>query len=121
MEGLHPVHERRYPAGIVGDGPPLSRGAQSNVQLGFGHINTDKTWHVTHTNSCLPDLAHTGSMAPDNWTGSGSPGRDDPRYAPVSLDQGSIGLSRPGHCVMGILTHHLLKIQGCKASAPGQC
>ena len=61
----------------------LQRGA-GNVQLGFGHINTDKTWHVTHTNSCLPDLAHTGSMAPDNCTGSGSPGRDDPRHAPVS-------------------------------------
>ena len=27
---------------------------------GFGYINTDKTWHVTHTNSCLPDLANTG-------------------------------------------------------------
>ena len=29
-------------------------------------------------------------------TGSGSPARDDPRSAPVSVDQGSIGLSRPG-------------------------
>ena len=36
------------PAGIVRDGPPLPGGAQGNVQLGFRHINTDKTWHVTH-------------------------------------------------------------------------
>ena len=88
VEGLQPVHERRHLAGIVGDGPAFPRGAQGNVQLGFGHINPYKTWHVTHTNSCPPDLADTGSMAPDNCTGSGSPGRDDPRYAPVSADQG---------------------------------
>jgi hypothetical protein len=112
---------RRRPAGIVGDGPPLPRGAQRHGQPGFGHLNPDTTWHVTPTHSCLPDLAHTGSMAPDNCTGSGSPGRDDPRDAPVSLDQGSIGLSRPGHCVMGILTHHPLKIQGYWASAPLRC
>jgi hypothetical protein len=40
-------------------------------------------------------LADTGSRAPDNCTGLRSPGRDDPRSAPVSADQGSIGLSRP--------------------------
>ena len=120
VEGLHPVHERRHPAGIVGDGPPLSRGAQGNVQLGFGHIKTDKTWHVTPTNSCLPDLAHTGSMAPDNCTGSGSPGRDDPRYAPVSVDQGSIGLSRPGTWVTGDVPTSPIKIQGYWRSPAGR-
>ena len=88
VEGLQPVHERRDSTGIVGDGPPLPGGAQGNVQLGFGNINTDKAWHVTHTNSCLPNLANTGSMAPNNCTGLRSPGRDDPRYAPVSVDQG---------------------------------
>ena len=83
-EGLHPVHERRHPAGIVRDGPPLPRGTQGNVQLGLGHINTEKAWDVTPTHSCPPDLAHTGSMAPGNCPGSRSPGRDDPRDAPVS-------------------------------------
>ena len=67
------------------------------VGCGYGrHINTHKARHVNHRNSCLPDLAETGSMAPNNCTGSGSPGRDDPRSAPVSTDPGSIGLSRPG-------------------------
>ena len=86
LEGLEPVHERRHPARIVRDGPALPGGAQGNIPLGFGHINTNKAWHVTHTHSCLPDLADTGSMAPNNCTGSGSPGRDDPRSAPVSGD-----------------------------------
>ena len=73
---------------------PEGRRAMSNWALATS-IPT-KHGHVTPTHSCLPDLAHTGSMAPDNCTGSGSPGRDDPRSAPVSADQGSIGLSRPG-------------------------
>jgi hypothetical protein len=68
VEGLKPVHERRHPAGLVGDGPPLPGGAQRKIQLGCGHIHTDKAWHVTHRNSCLPDLADTGSMAPDTCT-----------------------------------------------------
>jgi hypothetical protein len=110
--GLDPVHEQRHPAGIVRDGPPLPGGASGNIPLGFGHIKTNKAWHVTQTNSCSPDLAQTGSMAPHNGPGSGSPGRDDPRSAPVSVDQGCSGLSRPGHCMMGILPHHPLKIQG---------
>jgi hypothetical protein len=63
---------------------------------GFRDINPHKARHVNHKNSCLPALADTGSMAPDNCTGLRSPGRDDPRSAPVSVDQGSIGLSRPG-------------------------
>ena len=42
VEGLEPVHERRDPAGIVGDGPALPGGAQGNIELGFGHINTHK-------------------------------------------------------------------------------
>jgi hypothetical protein len=88
VEGLQPFHERHDSIGIVRNGPPLPGGAYGNVQLGFGHINTHKAWHVTHTNSWRPDLADTGSMAPNNCTGSGSPGRDDPRSAPVSVDQG---------------------------------
>jgi hypothetical protein len=47
-------------------------------------------------NSCRPDRAETGSMAPHTCAGLGRPGRDDPRAAPVSAGQGSIGLSRPG-------------------------
>jgi hypothetical protein len=47
-------------------------------------------------NFCLPGLANTGAVAPDNGTGVGRPGRDAPRAAPVSADPGSIGLSRPG-------------------------
>jgi hypothetical protein len=88
MESLELVHEPRHPTGIVGNGPPRSRGAHGNVQLGFGHIKTDKAGHVNQRNSCRPDLAATGSLAPNNWTGSGSPGRDDPCYAPTSVDQG---------------------------------
>ena len=96
VEGLEPVHERRDAPGIVGDSPALPGGAQGSIPLGFRHIHTPKARHVNQRHSCLPDLAETGSMAPNNGTGSGSPGRDDPRYAPVSADQGSIGLSRPG-------------------------
>ena len=96
VEGLELVHQRCHPAGIVGNGPPCSRGAHGNVPLGFGHIDTDTAGHVTPRNSCRPALAETGSMAPNNCTGSGSPGRDDPCYAPASVDPGSSGLSRPG-------------------------
>ena len=48
------------------------------------------------TNACLPDLAETGSLAPNNCAGLGRPGRDDPRAAPVAAHHGSSGLSRPG-------------------------
>ena len=96
VEGLQPFPERHDSIGVVRHGPSLPRGAYRNVQLGFGHINTDKTWRVTHTNSCRPALADTGSTAPNNCTGLRSPGRDDPRSAPVSTDPGYIGLSRPG-------------------------
>ena len=75
---------------------PLPGGAHRHIQLGFRDINAHKTRHVNHRTSCQPDLADTGSKAPDNCTGLRSPGRDDPRSAPVSTDQGSIGLSRPG-------------------------
>jgi len=96
VEGLHPVHERRHPAGLVRDGPPCPSGAQGHVPLGCGHLQTATAWHVTPPHACPPDRAQTGALAPHTWTGSGSPGRDDPRSAPVSVDQGSIGLSRPG-------------------------
>ncbi len=96
VEGLQPVHERHAATGIVGDRPALPGGASGHIPLGFRHINTPKAWHGPPTPSCPPALAETGSMAPNHGTGSGSPGRDDPRSAPVSLDQGSIGLSRPG-------------------------
>jgi hypothetical protein len=96
MAALELLHECGHSAGLIGDSPSLPRGAQGNIELGFGTINPHKAGHVTHTNSCQPDLADTGSMAPNNCTGLGSPGRDDPCYAPASADQGSIGLSRPG-------------------------
>ena len=48
VAGLQLVHKWCHPAGIVGDGPSLPGGAYGNVQLGFGHINTDKAWHITH-------------------------------------------------------------------------
>ena len=97
VEGLHPVHERRHPAGIVRDGPALPGGAQGNVQLGFGHINTDKAWHVTHTELLSARPCRYGlTWHQTTVRALGSPGRDDPRSAPVSADQGSIGLSRPG-------------------------
>ena len=57
--------------------PGVPQRAQGNIHLGFGHINPYKTGRPP-THSCPPDLAHTGSLAPDNGTGSGSPERDDP-------------------------------------------
>ena len=96
VEGLPLFYERRDSIGIVRHGPPLSGGAHRHIPLGFRDINPSKARHVTQRNSCLPALAETGSMAPDHWTGLRSPRRDDPRSAPVSADQGSIGLSRPG-------------------------
>ena len=107
LAGLPPVHARRPPAGLVGDGPARPSGAHRTLPLGLGHIPTAQAGHVTPTHASLPDLAQTGSRAPDN--------------GPGSLDQGSIGLSRPGHCVMGMLPHHPLKIQGWRASAAGGC
>ena len=88
VEALQPFHQRHDSIGIVGNGPPLPSGAQRNSQLGFRDLNPHKARHVTQTNSCLPALADTGSRAPDNCTGLRSPGRDDPRSAPVSADQG---------------------------------
>jgi len=96
VERLQPFHEQRDSTGLVGDGPPRSGGAHGNIPLGLRHINPHTTRHVNPKNSYVPALAETGSRAPDTWTGLRSPGRDDPRSAPVSADQGSIGLSRPG-------------------------
>ena len=96
VEGLQLFYERHDATGIVRDGPPLPGGAHRNIPLRFCDINPHTAWHVTQRPSCLPDLAQTGSMAPNNCPGLGSPGRDDPRSAPVSVDQGYIGLSRPG-------------------------
>src|SRR5882672_250254 len=73
--------------------------------------------------SCRPDLADTGSRAPNNCTGSGRPGRDDPRDAPVSADQGSTGLSRPGTECRGVphVTYNKdtrLEAVACSGSSP---
>ena len=84
----------------------------------YRDINPHKARHVNHKNSCLPALAETGSMAPNHGSGSGRPGRDDPRSAPVSVDQGSIGLSRPGPRRRGCSHVTAIKIQGYWASAP---
>ena len=121
VEGPQPVHERRDATGIVGDSPALPRGTQGNIELGFRNINTHKTRHVNHRNSCLPDLADTGSMAPNNCTGSGSPGRDDPRSAPVSRTKATSVCHVRGLRDGGFLPHHPLKIQGCRASAAVLC
>ena len=57
---------------------------------------------------CPPDLAHTGSLAPDNGTGSGSPERDDPATLRSRRTKAtSVRTSRD--CVMGMLPHHPLK------------
>ena len=96
LADLELVHACGHAAGIMGDSPALPRGAHGNIELSFGNINPHTAGHVTHTNSRQPDLAETGSMAPNNCTGLGSPGRDDPCSAPASAGQGSIGLSRPG-------------------------
>jgi hypothetical protein len=88
LEGLQLFYKRPNSTSIVGDGPPLPGGAQRNIQLGFRDIDPHKAQHVNHRNSCLPALADTGSMAPDNGTGLRSPGRDDPRSALASTGQG---------------------------------
>ena len=47
-EGLHLFHELHNATSIVGDGPPYPGGAHGNIQLGFGHINTNKAGRVNH-------------------------------------------------------------------------
>jgi len=101
-EGLEPLHARRHLAGLVGDGPAVPSGAQGHVPLGFGHSHPAQTWQGTHPHSWPPALAETGARAPHNCPGSGRPGRDDPRDAPVSAAQGSTGLSRPGTACRGV-------------------
>ena len=72
-------------------------GRTSDIELGFGHINTNKELGLRHTRLLAgPTLQDTGSMAPDNCSGSGSSGRDDPGSPTVSTDLRGIGLSRPG-------------------------
>jgi hypothetical protein len=95
-EGLPLCHERRDASGSVRHGPPRAGGAHRPIQRGLRDLHPQKARHVHPTNSGLPVLAETGSRAPDTWTGLRSPGRGDPHSAPVSADQGSIGLSRPG-------------------------
>ena len=76
----------------------LPRGAQGDIELGFGDINTNKDLLLRHTRLLNdPTLQDTGSMAPDNCTGSGSTGRVDPGSPTVSYDQRGIGLTRPAY------------------------
>src|SRR5205814_3340096 len=105
--------------GIVGDRPARPGGAQGHVPLAFRNVNPHKARHVHQRHACRPDLAETGSMAPHTCTGSGSPGRDDPRAAPVSTDQGSIGLSRPGTARRGCshLTYKDTRLLAVRCSA----
>src|SRR5262249_21289850 len=96
VETLEAVPTRRDAAGSVGNGPALPAGAQGTIAWGFGNLNAHKTWDIPHGALLSARPGAYGLMAPDHWTGLGSPGRDDPRAAPVSVDQGSSGLSRPG-------------------------
>ena len=57
---------------------PEGRRAMSSWALPH---QSHKAWHVTHRSSFPPDLAHTGSMAPDNCTGLG--GQDVTTHAPL--------------------------------------
>ena len=86
LEGLDPVHEGQQPLASFGTIHRSQR--QGQCPIGLSPHQSLQNEHALITNSCPPDLANTGSMAPDNCTGSGSPERDDPRYAPVSADQG---------------------------------
>ena len=90
---------------IVVDEPELAVEALGAVPTGghfFGEPHTLERYATAFYQPMLSNWQNyeawqeAGAWAPDTCTGSGSPERDAPCYAPVSMAPGLIGLSHPG-------------------------
>ena len=99
-----PCDQGSHPDVIVGDGPPFVGESQGAIALSVG--DSIPPHHGVADLPLLtgPALPDPGCRAPGHGSGAHRRGRDDPRSAPVSVDHGCIGLSRPGHGVRGMLS-----------------
>jgi hypothetical protein len=92
------LRDQRGDPGLGVGRPPACAGrAPSDVALGCGSIHPPHPLTLGPRRLLTgPTLPDTGSLAPDNCSGSSRNGRDDPGSLTVSPDLRSSGLSRPG-------------------------